>query len=82
MRIKFLWVKIDDDPRVCDHLICWDEEDFSVSHHKNRVSTFLPRFIVALCHTAKIFFRKRFAIFLLWQGHLLTFCNSLLFRPS
>jgi len=55
MRIEFLWAKFDNDPRVRDRSICWYEEGFSLSHHKNRVSTFLPCFIVALRHTAEIF---------------------------
>ena len=43
MWVCFLWTKVEDNPRVCDRLICGDEEDFSVSHHKYCIGTFLPR---------------------------------------
>ena len=54
MWICLLWTKVDDNPGVRDCSICGDEEDFFVSHHKNCICTFLPRFIVPLCHAAEI----------------------------
>ncbi len=55
MWICFLRTKIYNDPRVRDRAICGDEEDFSVSHHKNCVGTLLSRFDVALRHAPEVF---------------------------
>jgi len=54
MWMCYLRTKIDDEPRVRDRAICGDEEDFSVSHHKNCFGPFLPRYIVPLCHASEI----------------------------
>ena len=61
MWVCFLWTKCEDNPRICDRLICGDEEDFSVSHHKYCIDTFLPRFIVLFAMLLKSF--PKFAIF-------------------
>ena len=55
MWVCFLWTKIDNDPCVRDRAISRDEEDFSMSHHKNCIGTLLPCFIVALGHASEIF---------------------------
>jgi hypothetical protein len=80
MGISFLMAKINYHPCIRDRLICWDEEDFVVSHHKNRVRSFLSCFIVALRHTAKILAKGSLPNFPLWQGCASIFYNLLLFH--
>ncbi len=53
--VFLLRMEINNDASICDCLSFGDEFDFIVSHDKNRISAFLSRLIVALCHTTKIF---------------------------
>ncbi len=53
--VCFLWMEINDYASIHDSLIFGDKFDFIVSHDENRVSAFWSHFIVALCHSTKIF---------------------------
>jgi hypothetical protein len=59
MGVHFLWTKINNLACICDSLFFGDAGDFVVSHHKNGVYPFLPCFLIALSHAAKILSKRR-----------------------
>jgi hypothetical protein len=59
MGVCFLLTKINNHARISDNLSFADAGDFVVSHHKNGVCSFLPCFLIALCHAAKILSKRR-----------------------
>jgi hypothetical protein len=55
VRVRFLWMEIDNNASICDSLTFGDTFDVIMSHDKNRVSAFLSHLIVTFSHAAKIF---------------------------